>query len=182
MTAEIATGCNGPRVFVIADLHLGDERVAKARRFDSAKAMGAHFMARWNETVSEGDTVYVLGDAARRGHVKCLDAVNGKKHLICGNADYLAEALASNIFASIGVAKWMRGVILTHIPVHPSQLRPSMINIHGHLHGAAIDDIRYCCVSVEQTNYMPISIAELLCRHRQTTAHQEQFSGLAGLS
>lgn len=161
---QIATSCNerGMTVFCIADLHLGDERVAKARRFDNASAMGRRIALRWNETVSEGDAVYVLGDAARGGHMKSLMAFKGEKHLICGNADNIAEAMTAGVFSSISVAKWMRGAILTHIPVHPSQLRAGMTNIHGHLHGASVADGRYRCVSIEQTGFAPLPISSAL--------------------
>jgi calcineurin-like phosphoesterase family protein len=44
------------------------------------------------------------------------------------------------------------------VPVHPTQLRAGARNIHGHLHARAIDDPRYVCVSLEQTDFRPVPI------------------------
>jgi calcineurin-like phosphoesterase family protein len=78
----------------------------------------------------------------------------------------------------------MNGLILSHIPVHETQLRRFGTNIHGHLHsgrimktvrnpkftGAWMDsapdtieviDPRYHCVCVEQTDFKPISFDDV---------------------
>ena len=55
-------------------------------------------------------------------------------------------------------------MMLTHIPIHPGQLNRFDANIHGHIHDRKIDDKRYVNVSVEQINYTPISLDEVLYR------------------
>ncbi|WP_101794995.1 metallophosphoesterase family protein [Porphyrobacter sp. TH134] len=162
MSSDDATGCNSGSAFVIADLHLGDERVAKARGFDNAAAMTETLTARWNRTVSECDTVYVLGDVAKRGHLSPIDALRGEKHLVCGNADDLRAVAAAEVFTTLSVARWLPGIMLTHIPVHPSQLREGCINVHGHLHRASIPDDRYRCVSIDQTGFAPVPLRSLV--------------------
>ncbi|MBX7501361.1 hypothetical protein K3181_07900 [Qipengyuania sp. YG27] len=117
---------------------------------------------RWNAVVHPKDTVYVLGDVGHVGSVEIMRELSGEKHLVAGNCDRLGGLIASSLFRSITVAKWLPGVLLTHIPVHASQLRGAMINVHGHLHSGRIGDSRYRCVSVEQIDYSPVPLRELL--------------------
>jgi calcineurin-like phosphoesterase family protein len=161
MSRNFATGCNGSSTFVIADLHLGDERVAKGRNFENVAAMEAEIVRCWNGTVSNGDKVFMLGDVAKRGHLGSIRKLAGEIHLICGNADDVSEVVGSGIFTSISVARWLSDFLLSHIPVHPSQLRRGMINVHGHLHSVSINDPRYRCVSVEQTGFAPLPLISL---------------------
>lgn len=149
-----------PAVFVIADLHLGDDALCGHRRrpFANAREMGTEIVRRWNDTVQEEDTVYVLGDVGKRSSLRTVRRLRGRKHLIAGNADDIAGVAASDVFLSIAVAKWIPGALLTHIPVHPSQLRGRTINIHGHLHARTVGDPRYRCVSVEQTEFTPVRL------------------------
>jgi calcineurin-like phosphoesterase family protein len=58
----------------------------------------------------------------------------------------------------VQVAKWLPGILLTHIPVHPSELRRGVLNVHGHLHARSVGDARYVCVSLEQTNFSPVPL------------------------
>jgi calcineurin-like phosphoesterase family protein len=149
-------------VFVIADLHLGDERVAKGRQFASASAMWAEIEGRWNAAVCPGDQVYVLGDVATGDQLHTIAALHGEKHLVAGNADDLRAILLRRTFKSVSIARWLSGVLLTHIPVHPSQLRAGTINVHGHLHRASIPDAMYRCVSADQTGFAPVLLRTLM--------------------
>ncbi|WP_100260004.1 metallophosphoesterase family protein [Qipengyuania seohaensis] len=150
-------------VFVVADLHLGDDRLcARARtQFATLREMEEVIAYRWNAVVQPKDVIYVLGDVGHLGSLAILRELSGEKHLVAGNCDRLAGLIASHLFRSVTVAKWLPGALLTHIPVHASQLRGATINVHGHLHSARIDDPRYRCVSVEQTDYWPIPLSSL---------------------
>lgn len=150
-------------VYVIADLHFGDEATcAPGRRpFGDVTQMCSEIVRRWNSTVRMEDTVYVLGDIGKRNYVRTILHLNGTKHLVAGNGDDVVRIAACDLFASISVAKSLPGVLLTHIPVHPCQLRGRTINVHGHLHAAQVGDPRYVCVSVEQTNYTPVPLARM---------------------
>ena len=52
-----------------------------------------------------------------------------------------------------------KGVWLTHIPIHPDELR-GRPNIHGHTHNHIINDNRYLNVCMEQINYRPLEFTE----------------------
>lgn len=159
---NFATSCIGPTTFVIADLHFGDERTCRGRPFQYPHEMETRTVRRWNETVQPDDVVYVLGDIGRRSRYEKIGQLNGVKHLVAGNSDDINAIAIAGLFATISVARWLPGFLLTHLPVHPSQLRGKSINVHGHLHSARIDDPRYSCVSVEQTDYSPVPLHSLL--------------------
>lgn len=153
-------------IFVTADLHLGDTSALARRRdrFGSLAEMEDTIIDRWNASVADCDTVYLLGDVSKGRGLKLVRHLRGNKHLIAGNADDLSAAIKSGAFMSVQVVRWLRGVLLSHIPVHPSQLRRGMVNVHGHLHNSSIDDPRFVCVSVEQTSYSPVSLASAIIR------------------
>jgi calcineurin-like phosphoesterase family protein len=52
--------------FWTADLHLGHANIIRysGRPFTSVDAMDQALIARWNDTVRNGDEVWVLGDVA----------------------------------------------------------------------------------------------------------------------
>lgn len=158
------------RTFVVADLHFGDEAVctryrrpdgSPLRPFVSAAEMDAEIIRRWNQSVTERDLVYVLGDLGRGANARSVRLLAGRKHLIAGNGDDVAAIAVLGIFENISVAKWLPGLLLTHIPVHPSELRRGVINVHGHLHARTVSDPRYVCVSLEQTEFRPMLLEGL---------------------
>lgn len=168
----VATGEAG--AFVVADLHFGDEAVctryrrsdgSPLRPFPSASVMDAEIIRRWNQSVTERDLVYVLGDVGRGAKVRSVRLLAGRKHLIAGNGDNLTAISKLGLFESIAVAKWLPGVLLTHIPVHPSQLGRGMINVHGHLHAHSVNDSRFVCVSLEQTDFRPVLLSSVRPRN-----------------
>lgn len=54
--------------FYTSDLHLGHANVIKFdnRPFANIDEMDQRIITRWNERVSDDDTVYILGDAERK--------------------------------------------------------------------------------------------------------------------
>jgi calcineurin-like phosphoesterase family protein len=63
----------------------------------------------------------------------------------------------------------MNGMILSHIPIHEASLGRFGVNIHGHLHAGRVMkdgavDVRYHCVCVEQTNFAPILLEDVIKR------------------
>jgi calcineurin-like phosphoesterase family protein len=76
----------------------------------------------------------------------------------------------------------MNGMILSHIPIHSESLGRFGVNIHGHLHGSRVMqhaetthefatrgamkwiDTRYHCVCVEQTDFAPILLEDVIKR------------------
>ena len=150
-------------VYFIADLHFGDKDVTHWRGFSSMEEHDNLIISNWNKTVSNEDTVWILGDIALgdESNVDKLGLLNGKKHLILGNHDTKPSRVYLKYVEEICGAHQMDEFILTHIPVHTSQFPRWSINICGHLHGRKINDDRYFCVSVDTINYTPILFSEI---------------------
>ena len=156
------------------------------RPFTSTEEMDETMVERWNAVVRPQDTVYHLGDVVINKkslhHVKRL---NGKKRLVRGNHDIFRDTDYRDAgFESLyGVRVFVDQFILSHIPLHPDCVTERFrVNVHGHLHANEVmekfkvtgDDIypyederidpRYLCVSVEHTDYRPLSFDEVEAR------------------
>lgn len=80
------------RKFMISDTHFGHLNIIKyeSRPFKNTDEMETEIIKNWNETVTEYDEVFHLGDFAFLGKEKIKELVsklNGKIHLVLGNHD-----------------------------------------------------------------------------------------------
>lgn len=73
------------------------------------------------------------------------------------NVKYLADVIP------IHSVKKYKEFWLTHVPIHPDELR-GKYNIHAHCHDYTIADKRYIGVSLEQINYKPVSLDKIRSR------------------
>lgn len=170
--------------WLISDTHFGHEncctKFKKAdgsplRPFSCAEEMDEEMVKRWNERVKPNDKVYHLGDVViAKRHLATLGRLNGDKVLIKGNHDIFKLEDYTRYFRDIRGYHVLNGMILSHIPVHESNLYRFGTNIHGHLHdnrvmtfsayranGMDKIDPNYYSVCVEQTNFAPISLEEV---------------------
>lgn len=174
------------RTYLIADTHWGHKGVCqfthgdtgvKIRPWDDPDVMNEEMSQLWNETVRPTDKVYVLGDwAINRRFASYGTHLHGDKVLIMGNHDIFKKSDYGDVFRDFRAYHVMKGVILSHIPVHPSQLRRFSLNICGHLHTNTVRlpndevDPQYICVSAEQIGFKPILLDEVFERARQQGA------------
>jgi calcineurin-like phosphoesterase family protein len=167
-----------PATFLVSDTHFGHAGVCKFLREDGTKLrpwddpneMDEEMIKRWNETVRPNDKVYHLGDVViNRKALSILDRLNGDKVLIKGNHDIFKLEDYTKYFRDIRSYHVVNGMILSHIPVHESNLYRFGTNIHGHLHEKRVTmldtylsekviDPRYFNVCVERTDFRPISL------------------------
>lgn len=153
-----------PSVYMIADLHLGHENVAKWRGFQSIEEHDQLIIDNWNKTVNPTDTVWILGDCVLGGvdNVDKLGLLNGRKKIVMGNHDTQpSERYLQHVERLYG-AYSLKNYMLTHIPIHPLEFPRFAGNIHGHLHATKMDDLRYFCVSCEQVNYTPMLFHDII--------------------
>jgi calcineurin-like phosphoesterase family protein len=152
-------------VFLVSDTHFGHQGVcrflrndgSKLRPWDNANDMDEAMVELWNNTVGPKDKVYHLGDVViNRRALSTLARLNGDKVLIKGNHDIFRLDEYTAFFRDIRAYHIMDKYILSHVPVHESQLARWDGNVHGHLHSNSLDDLRYLCVCVEQTEFKPI--------------------------
>ena len=155
--------------FFISDLHLGHENMAIKRGFTCADDMNEHIIKCWNSVISKRDLVYILGDVTMekvRDYPILLE-LKGEKTVVLGNHDepQHARELLKYVNKVAGMIDYKGNSILTHCPIHPSQLdyRYSH-NIHGHVHENSLDDPRYINVSCEVVDYTPVEYSVLINR------------------
>lgn len=186
-----------PASFLVSDTHFGhagvcrftrNDGVTKLRPWDNPEEMDEEMIRRWNETVRPNDKVYHLGDVViNRKALKTLSRLNGDKVLIKGNHDIFKLEEYTPYFRDIRGYHVMNGMILSHIPVHESNLYRFGTNIHGHTHSnrvmktisvsesspydprpytvqKEVIDPRYHCVCVEQTDFRPILFEHVIKR------------------
>lgn len=164
-------------VWVISDTHFNhlnilgftDENNKPVRPFDSVEDMNETMIDNWNKVVKPGDKVYHLGDVffGSKDEFKSLwPRLNGKKRLIVGNHDDIKFLSSGGFFSKVYMWRAFEGLLLTHVPVHPSTLgegrfKGKILNVHGHIHQNKSPEGPYKCVCVEQTNYTPVNLEEL---------------------
>jgi len=170
-----------PDTWVIGDTHFNHAKILTfkdyagkpARVFDNVDAMNECMMDNWNSVVKPDDTVYHLGDVLfgmdkDKWLSKNFSRLNGKKNLILGNHDN--PKILAPYFKNIMLWEVIfPGLLLSHTPQHASTLaethrfgKQHMLNVHGHIHSNPSPAGPYRCVSVEQINYTPINIEELI--------------------
>jgi calcineurin-like phosphoesterase family protein len=181
-----------PATFLISDTHFGhagvcrflrNDGVTKLRPWDDPEEMDEYMVQAWNERVRPKDKVYHLGDVViNRKHLTTLGRLNGDKVLIRGNHDIFKLEDYTPYFRDIRGYHVMSGMILSHIPVHEESLGRFGVNVHGHLHANRVMrraestvefmergerswiDPRYHCVCVEQTDFAPILLEDMIKR------------------
>lgn len=119
-----------------------------------------------NDYVNPTDTLWILGDVAygRQEDLRYVEQIVCRnKNLVLGNHDLQPVANYTNVgFNKVHGMARHKEFILTHAPIHPTQLDERYsANIHGHLHTYDIDDPRYFNVNIDRTNCTPVSLQEI---------------------
>lgn len=153
------------KVFFYSDPHFSHTNMAIARGFSSIEEHDNHIITSWNKKVSKRDIVFLLGDVTmeKKSPYPLLSKLNGVKRLVGGNHDRPQDMheLLKYVHSISGMIRY-KGFILTHCPIHESEIDRFRGNIHGHVHAKSLPDPRYFNVCAEAINYTPISFEELL--------------------
>lgn len=157
------------KFFAIADLHFGHSNIIKYcnRPFENADEMNRAIIKNWNETVSNNDTVLVLGDVgfgSKEYIASLIKQLNGKKILIMGNHDNWSEQTYRDMgFHTVSrfPILWNDFYLLSHAPLILSETTP-YFNLYGHVHNDSryVDTASSKCVSVERIGYRPFFLFE----------------------
>lgn len=143
--------------YYIADWHYGHKNVLlyDDRPFADTEEMNQALVTLWNETVTEDDTVYILGDmfwCKPQDAAQVLKNLNGHKVLIRGNHDKVGNAGFDKCFDKIADYLEIRDedycgddgckVVLCHypIPCFKNHIR-GWIHLYGHVHDTFEYDI-----------------------------------------
>lgn len=149
------------KVYVISDLHLSHLNMALHRGFSSIESHDNYIIEQWNGVINKRDTVWILGDITMEKSTPypILSKLNGIKKIVLGNHDKPSHSKELLKYANVvcGMTRY-KNFILTHCPIHESQLIKVYGNIHGHLHENSLNDPRYINVSCEVVGYTPVLI------------------------
>lgn len=167
-------------IWLISDTHFGHDNIIDycGRPFKDGMSMAFAIRDNWNALVKPQDKVYHLGDVYmgwRSGQAPedFLRSLNGHKRLILGNHDNGKDQNLLHSFEKIDVWRMFPefGLLLTHVPVHPSVLEKgktgqnkekiTLVNVHGHIHEKPSPEGPYKNACVEWHSYRPINIEEL---------------------
>jgi len=152
-------------IYFIGDTHFGHKGIIQFsetkpfRPFDTIEEHDEELVKRWNSVVGKKDNVWHLGDVAFGArNLPVLGRLNGYKRLIMGNHDVYGASEYLKYFSKVfGIVEY-KGMVLSHAPLHESQLKRWYINVHGHLHTKTLNDPRYINVSCEQINLTPVPL------------------------
>lgn len=151
----------------------------KLRPWDDANLMTEDMIGWYNELVADGDRVYILGDIAfsARNMVEAVSQLKGRKVLVPGNHEPTKMRKYFDLFDDVRGYVVKKGFVMSHIPIHPQSQSRWQLNIHGHTHAnqvmmesgpfamnepEMVPDPRYFCACVEQTNFRPILLDDIL--------------------
>ena len=150
-------------IYVTSDTHFCHNRefLYRPRGFSSAGEMNYAIVSNWNNTVSDDDHVYLLGDVMLNDNVegaRLLKCLKGKIHIILGNhdTDNRLEIFnnCSNVVETTFATKLKYNgyyFYLSHYPTITSNfddgkpLKARLINLCGHSHtqDAFVDWVKY---------------------------------------
>jgi calcineurin-like phosphoesterase family protein len=143
------------------------------RPWSSVEEADEALVDNWNSTVGYNDTVYHLGDFSFGGKhniARFARRLHGNIMLAMGNHDYNAKDYVDH-FA--WVSSWYEfkkqyrmPLVLQHYPLYESAFRKRFdsdaICIHGHLHDLLTPEPFHVNVCVENTNFKPRAIEEIV--------------------
>ena len=173
------------RIWLISDTHFAHENIYKftwmdphgverriRERFRDALEGDTYMYQRWTELVRPEDHVWHLGDVtmerssnAKAWFVNRMRSLPGHKRLILGNHDHFTTDVYRDAgFEKIRGSHRIDGLVLSHWPLHPGSISNDRVlaNVHGHIHQNPAPPGKYINVSVEQTNYEPILLDEVV--------------------
>ena len=139
--------------FYISDTHFGCINKFDHRTLETDKLIKEN----WNSKVTNGDTVYILGDVGREGNnreneylLQILSTLKGKKVLVAGNHDKLEDYRIRQIFSEICYYKEVRdsfkgktyNLVLSHYPILMwNGQHKEYIHLYGHTHNSTEDTL-----------------------------------------
>ena len=167
-------------IFFSADLHFCHDSIRSYcnRPYSSAQEMNNGLIKNWNNTVKDGDTVYLLGDIGmgnRHDIVDCFFSLNGNIQWITGNHDksQCKWPELKKRFDWIGIYKEIKipdltsyyksnnyqKIVLFHYPIHSwNGMHHGSWMLHGHTHGTFyVRDNLILDVGVDCWDYAPVS-------------------------
>lgn len=151
-------------IWLTSDHHFFHKRIQEyAGRPDNWQDL---LINNWLEKIKPEEYVLHLGDFAL-GTVpqirNLISILTGKIILLLGNHDRSSQLrlYKKEFFMIISASGFVyKNYIFTHRPIE--KVKQGFINIHGHIHQYTIDDDQHINICVEQTNYYPVKLKEVI--------------------
>lgn len=134
-------------VYFSSDFHLGHKAILKYRPQFSTIEDHDNAIFSQLEKLTKRDQLFILGDflfdcPEFENYLARLSKLQAKFKLIMGNHDSLklySQTIAQNLMLHLPLVNY-KNFWLSHCPIHEQELRGRLGNIHGHLHGAYVED------------------------------------------
>lgn len=152
--------------YYISDLHFCcRNQTAEGKNYDNrpyanTAQMHADMLRRWNSKVTNGDTVYILGDVGIRGKndelITLVARLNRKKILVIGNHDDVSDLRYRTLFHDICHYKELTDcfdekaykLVLCHYPILMwTGQHKGTILLYGHTHATAEETFFQDCIA-----------------------------------
>ena len=185
---EYYKGLKNSKTYFISDTHFNHKNIIKYcnRPFKDIEEMNRVLIENWNNTVTDFDTVFHLGDVALTSESdmkELIQKLKGKKFLIRGNHDKKSKEFFRKVgfgFIPENPLKLNKEkLILSHKPLKDTEIPKGYVNVHGHIHNNSLHKINpetnemeypedlyseklHINVSVDVIGFKPISLKELL--------------------
>ncbi|SFI27416.1 Calcineurin-like phosphoesterase superfamily protein [Pseudobutyrivibrio sp. OR37] len=142
--------------YYISDLHLFHNAAIRFdnRPFDNISTMHEYIHTNWNNRITNGDTVYILGDVSLRGQkdnlIAFVSTLKGQKVLVKGNHDDVSDYRYQQLFSEICDYKEVHDsfdgknydLVLSHYPIYSwKNMGRGWIHLYGHTHNSIEDDM-----------------------------------------
>jgi calcineurin-like phosphoesterase family protein len=176
-------------IFVVSDTHFSQQSICEFLRPDgqrmrpwlTAAEMDEALIENWNKVVRPQDKVYHLGDVSmKRPAIALVGRCNGHKRLVRGNHDIYPMKYYLPFFEEIYGTRIFEDMVFSHFPLHPESVKSKWTCVHGHVHAnvpALHFGPKYLNVSIEMTDWRPLSIEEVRQRIRQQQQEAETATG-----
>ena len=116
--------------------------------------MHDYIRTKWNNKITNGDTVYILGDMSLRGQkenlISFVSTLKGQKVLVKGNHDDVFDYRYQQLFMEICDYKEVHDsfegknydLVLSHYPIFSwKNMGRGWIHLYGHTHNSVEDEL-----------------------------------------
>lgn len=159
-------------VFFTSDLHLGHNSIYKYRsdKFNSQEEHDEYIL-NLIDGLGKRDVLVVLGDFIFESlnygyYISRIKEAKCRIKVVMGNHDSLKMYSEECIEMQLPIFSY-KNMWLSHVPIHDTELRGRIGNVHGHLHKQSTDglctipDNRYFNVNIDVNNYRFIPLEEI---------------------
>lgn len=161
------------RIFYTSDIHFDDNRLNLYGRdliFANEKEFNQYVIEKWNSVVGKEDLVIVVGDVSMtREGLEYLLLLNGEKWLVKGNYDNSKKngGTAKYDISDDILFRYFEKVMDDYVTIvdgekvyvnhYPTNAKPSMFNIVGHIHGTWKVQRNMVNVGLDAWHFTPVS-------------------------